>query len=265
MTDLKLICVDMDGTFLNHSMDYNRPRFERLRTIMNDRGIKFAVASGNQYEQLKSFFDNPDELIFIAENGTYIKDKTEVLFEAVIDPDIIEVILSTLKPHTGSFCISTPNMAYAPHGDPNLDSIEPYYFALTLLDDVTHIRERVNKISVIVEEADAPALIQQLNQRMNGQAVAVYSGFKCIDIMPANNHKGHGVDLICRRYGIQRDQVIAFGDNDNDAEMLAYAGISYAMETGSPKVKAIAKFVAPSNQKDGVNTILEAYLVNRSV
>jgi hydroxymethylpyrimidine pyrophosphatase-like HAD family hydrolase len=75
----------MDGTFLNHSMDYNRPRFERLRAMMKARGIKFAVASGNQYEQLKSFFDQPDELIFIAENGTYIKDQHEVLYVSSFD------------------------------------------------------------------------------------------------------------------------------------------------------------------------------------
>jgi HAD superfamily hydrolase (TIGR01484 family) len=80
MTKLKLICVDMDGTFLNHDMTYNRERFERLRSIMKARDIKFAVASGNQYEQLKSFYANPDELIFIAENGTYIKDQHDVLF-----------------------------------------------------------------------------------------------------------------------------------------------------------------------------------------
>lgn len=261
MTDLKLICVDMDGTFLNHDMTYNRERFERLRAIMKQRGIQFAVASGNQYEQLKSFFANPDELIYIAENGTLIIDRTETIFVAELDPKTIQTIYDTVMPITSSFCVSTPHMAYAFENDPNLDSIAPYYHRLTLVNDLSSIHGPVNKLSVILDEHLAPDLIHTLNQRMNGKALAVYSGFKCIDIMTTGNHKGHGVELICRRYGIRPDQVMAFGDNDNDAEMLAYAGYSYAMATASPKAKAVAKYLAPANVEDGVNTILEQHLL----
>lgn len=260
MTDLKLICVDMDGTFLNHDMTYNRQRFERLRTIMNQRGIKFAVASGNQYEQLKSFFSNPDELIYIAENGTYIKDQHEVLFVSAFDPQDLERFWDWLDQHPYSLSISTPNMGYILPHEPRKDFIALYYYALTEIDSFRQITAPVMKLSLIVPEAEGPHVKAQLNALFEGRATAVYSGFDSVDVMVTGIHKGSGVQRICERYGIHPDQVMAFGDNDNDAEMLKVAGYSYAMETASPAAKAAAKYIAPANVNDGVNTILEQFL-----
>lgn len=53
---IKLIAVDMDGTFLSDAKTYNRPRFLAQYQRMREQGIRFVVASGNQYYQLISFF-----------------------------------------------------------------------------------------------------------------------------------------------------------------------------------------------------------------
>ena len=67
---IKLIAVDMDGTFLSDRKSYNRERFLAQYAQMKARGIRFAVASGNQYYQLISFFPEiAHEIAFVAENG----------------------------------------------------------------------------------------------------------------------------------------------------------------------------------------------------
>lgn len=53
---IRAISVDMDGTFLDGNGEYDRARFEKIYVELMKRGIKFIVASGNQYYQLKSFF-----------------------------------------------------------------------------------------------------------------------------------------------------------------------------------------------------------------
>ena len=53
---VKLIAVDMDGTFLSDAKTYNRERFLAQYARMKAQGIRFVVASGNQYYQLISFF-----------------------------------------------------------------------------------------------------------------------------------------------------------------------------------------------------------------
>ena len=78
--NVKLIAVDMDGTFLTNNNEYDQERFTRQYEFMKEKGIHFVVASGNQYYQLRSFFpDIHNELAFIAENGAYIVDQGKVL------------------------------------------------------------------------------------------------------------------------------------------------------------------------------------------
>ncbi|WP_256866546.1 HAD hydrolase family protein, partial [Streptococcus suis] len=55
--------------------------------------------------------------------------------------------------------------------------------------------------------------------------------------------------------------VMAFGDSDNDIEMLNYVGYSYAMENATDKVKAVAKYRAPSHLEAGVLQVIEEYIL----
>ena len=65
---IKLIAVDMDGTFLSDQKTYNRERFMAQYQQMKAQGIRFVVASGNQYYQLISFFPEiANEIAFVAE------------------------------------------------------------------------------------------------------------------------------------------------------------------------------------------------------
>lgn len=57
--------------------------------------------------------------------------------------------------------------------------------------------------------------------------------------------------------------MMAFGDSDNDLEMLAYVGHSYAMENSSESVKAVANYIAPDHNASGVLTIIENEVINR--
>ena len=70
---VKLIAVDMDGTFLSDAKTYNRERFLAQYARMKEQGIRFVVASGNQYYQLISFFPEiAHEIAFVAENGGWV-------------------------------------------------------------------------------------------------------------------------------------------------------------------------------------------------
>ncbi|MFQ7300461.1 MAG: HAD-IIB family hydrolase [Beduini sp.] len=98
---IKIIAVDMDGTFLTHDNQYDKERFMKQYTKMKEEGIRFVVASGNQYYQLRSFFPEiQKELTFIAENGAFIVDQDQELFVAKLEDNdvrkVIEAIISIL-------------------------------------------------------------------------------------------------------------------------------------------------------------------------
>ena len=91
---VKLIAVDMDGTFLDDKKQYNKSRFLSQYAQLKQQDIKFVVASGNQYYQLKSFFPEiADEIAFVAENGAYIVNQGQDFSVAALDKDAVKKIL----------------------------------------------------------------------------------------------------------------------------------------------------------------------------
>ena len=61
---IKLIAVDMDGTFLRDDKTYDREKFARIYQELEKKDIKFTIASGNQYHQITTFFKDFPLLIF---------------------------------------------------------------------------------------------------------------------------------------------------------------------------------------------------------
>ena len=77
---IKAIAVDKDGTFFKSDNTFDEAYFNKIFKSMMDRDMKFIIASGNQYAQLRSFFPEKDQQIaYIAENGavTYQNNKLE--------------------------------------------------------------------------------------------------------------------------------------------------------------------------------------------
>ena len=79
------------------------------------------------------------------------------------------------------------------------------------------------------------------------------------DIINQGNSKLEGIRRVGKEYGFDLNQVMAFGDSDNDLEMLAGVGMSVAMGNGSSSVKEVAKHITASNQNDGIHKALEYF------
>ena len=86
------------------------------------------------------------------------------------------------------------------------------------------------------------------------------SGHGDIDLILPGVNKAHGLTILQEKWGISSDEILAFGDSGNDIEMLAHAYYSYAMENGSEEVKKTARFIAPSNNENGVLEIIDKYI-----
>jgi Cof subfamily protein (haloacid dehalogenase superfamily) len=79
------------------------------------------------------------------------------------------------------------------------------------------------------------------------------------EVLNRGASKGNAVKSVAEEKGIPPEDVMAFGDALNDVSMLEYAGLSFAMANGDPRVKEAAKEVCPSNDDDGVARMIEKY------
>ena len=111
-----------------------------------------------------------------------------------------------------------------------------------------------------MDEEQASQVTRQINRQFEEKLNAVTSGFGAIDLLPIGIHKGWGLRNLMKRWNIEEHQIMAFGDSENDVEMLELAGFSYAMKNAENKAKETARFQAPANTEAGVLQVIEQYL-----
>jgi Cof subfamily protein (haloacid dehalogenase superfamily) len=75
--------------------------------------------------------------------------------------------------------------------------------------------------------------------------------------------KAAGLEFLADRLGFERERTVAFGDGENDIELIAWAGYGVAVSNANDKVKEVADLVCPAVDEEGVAQVLEAYLDSR--
>ena len=241
---------------------------------MEEREIPFVVASGNGMGRLLRIFKGfEDRLTFVAENGSHIYQDGQTLYRNVMPVPLIREVMDYLQEGVKEACfmlahdqrIYMAQGARQPFAD--LEAIEPAQMAaflkrLTYLPDITAFPEQevFYKMGLWVPEPRVPQLVTTFNQAFSGKLTAVTSGYGSIDLMPAGIHKAWGLQRVMDPLGIDPSQVMAFGDNDNDIEMLDLARYSFAVDNASPAAKAAAKFHIPHHSQASVLTSIEDYL-----
>lgn len=86
------------------------------------------------------------------------------------------------------------------------------------------------------------------------------SGAPFVDVMAAGITKAAGLAQLCAHLGIGQHEVYAFGDELNDAEMIAWAGHGVAMGNAIDAVKVVADEITGTNDEDGLAQVVERLL-----
>ncbi|MFP1738803.1 Cof-type HAD-IIB family hydrolase [Lonsdalea quercina] len=261
---IKMIAVDMDGTFLNHDKQFNQARFFKQYAQLKQAGIQFVVASGNQYYQLLSFFpDIRHEIAFVAENGAYVVTAGEPIFCGELAPaDVRKVIevLSAIPYIQFVVCGKDSAYVYASSTDDFLQLIAKHYYRIEQRDDFDGLTDTIFKFSLSVPDDQIPALMAHIGHALDGIVKPVSSGFGFVDLIIPGVHKAHGIALLQKRWQIGNDEVVAIGDSGNDEEMLRQAGFGVAMANAQPKIREIAKYHTESNDQEGALNVIDRVL-----
>lgn len=260
---IKLIAVDIDGTFLDDQMNYNRTIFRKIYQYFKENDIHFVVASGNQYYQLKSFFDDyQDELTYACENGAYIVDNKEAIFHTDISKENVNIITKRLQQDPRiQICICGIKSAYLLNATNKFYNIySNYYHRLEMIENINEIDDTIVKFALCVPLEDSNEIYEELSKDLKGIIKPVSSGHRSIDLIDPRYNKGTAIELLCNKYNITLEQCAAFGDGGNDIEMLTKVKYGFVMENARQTIKDIAYQVVPSNNEHGVlKTLLDLF------
>lgn len=261
---VKLIAVDMDGTFLDDVKQYNRPRFLAQYARMKEQGIRFAVASGNQYYQLYSFFPEiAQEIAFVADNGAWVVCEGDDMFNGEFTVQQYNTVVDHL--------LTLPDIEIIACGKQwgyILKSYHPsfkllaarYYHRLKEVDSFTGIDDVFFKFALNLPDDILAETMIALGESLEGIVVPVTSGHGSIDLIIPGLHKANGLRIVQERWGIEDHEVVTFGDGGNDIEMLTQAGYGFAMQNAPENIRAIARYQAGHNNHQAVLDVIDKVL-----
>ncbi len=261
LRDVRLVVTDMDGTLLDSSHRVS-DRFFKLQQALSHHGIRFAAASGRQYQSIASKMGPIlGEVFIIAENGGLLRYREEELLSTPLDRALRDEVLATLEGIEGAHTVLCgKDRAYLrPPTEAFEAELKEYYTSFEYIDPLQGFAAEIMKIAVYhfdSAEAHIYPAVQPFENRMKVKV----SGAHWVDLSDPRAHKGHALELLQEHLGIPPEATMVFGDYNNDLEMLERASFSYAMANAHPNVLKKARFQTLSNDEGGVEYILEQLL-----
>ena len=258
----KLIATDLDRTLLRSDGTVSEFTRDTVRKCM-EAGVGFTFATGRMYCSALPIARRLQlELPLITYQGALLKGLNGDVMHALHLPGEIaselEEILRKSGMHYNIYAdetlyfssISDHVMAYARH-----IGVEP----LAVPRRLGSIQ--VTQYGVFDEPEPIAELQQRIAEQFGGSLHTVVSGGRFLEICHPMAQKSYGLAQLADRLGIARDEIIAFGDNHNDLDMLQYAGLGVAVENAVPAAKAAASRLTASNDEDGVARLIQELIL----
>lgn len=276
---IKLLASDLDGTLLNSRKEITKEVYDAVEEAAS-RGIDFVPITGRPFGSVPQEVRNlPGVRYVIASSGASIWDMKEnkEIHRDMIPQDMMLEMLDILQDHGFLVMIFADGRGYVSDSDMERamaiacdDEMRAYYRLNR--DCVPDIRKLVESYPQGIEKFtvnfpydedgnmigvdECISLLDPYVDKLH----PVYGGPINLEVSTATAYKGAAIDFLIEKLGLQKENVIAFGDSGNDVDMKGHAGTFVAMENATDDVKAIADFVTLSNEESGV-----AYAIKKLV
>lgn len=268
------IALDLDQTTLNHKGRLSEKNRQAIEYAIQ-KGIHIVVASGRSLSSLPEEIRNIREIRYaITSNGAAIYDlhTEECLKQYKMTGSSIDAILRYTGGLDVAYEIFVDGKAFAqkvyvddpvrfgatPRAIPYIQSTrEP-------IEDIrSFIKEnkcRIESIDVVVKSEEQKLRLWRTLEDNIKDVYITSSVPQLLEISYKESGKHSGVKFLLDYLGLARDELVAFGDGDNDAGLLRFAGVGIAVENASEKCKEAADMVTLSNEADGVAYGIEKLL-----
>jgi Cof subfamily protein (haloacid dehalogenase superfamily) len=260
----RLLVLDVDGTLLTSDGTLTMRTREALRAA-DDAGWHVALVTGRPLPYVLPLVRElaVGEFVVAANGATVAEvDTGAVLYQASLPGRLVRSVLTQARQAIPDLRLAITT-ADRFHVEAGFDLLAPLTKAdaIVVPDARPGPDETVHSTVLFVLGADAIGLLKLLAPVVPQEIHISPSGLPgSVELTPPGVHKGSGVAHLCERVGVERDDVVAFGDGLNDHEMLTWAGHGVAMGNADAETKVIADEVTASNDDDGVAVVVERLL-----
>lgn len=256
---IQAIVSDYDGTIARQGMMEPSEELFVLLYKLLDKGIRFVSASGRQYQNLRDrFAPVADRIDYICENGSLIAYRNEIVYKDVLGrKTALELIRDMEKYEDGEIMVSGVGTSYiVPRTQYFIDRlVKRVRNHVTILKEFEEIEEDMIKISIFWREGIPKEAAKQFHEKYDACLQVADGGNGWLDFTGKTSGKGNALKLLAEHMNIPLENMISFGDNENDMEMLKETGYSFCMRSAKEHVKLCAGHVC-----DSVEEVLDACL-----
>ncbi len=262
---IKLICSDIDGTLLNIDRELSAKTIVQIKQLSPTPFILISSRMPKAMLHLQKELDI-EHLPMIAYNGGLILADNKIISST-------EISTSTTK-SIADFCSDSnlhlslyhndewfaPALDYWAKREANNTKVTPVIQPTqTILKNWEKEHKGAHKIMVMGDVKEIDSLVNYIAKNLNNDIIGYRSKDSYLEIAHKSISKKTAIETLLNHHypGLTIKNVLAFGDNYNDIEMLESVGVGVAVSNSKPEVLAIADALTDSNKEDGVANYLE--------
>lgn len=264
---IKLVALDLDGTLLTSD---KRISEENKRAIQAARakGVQVVLTTGRPLKAIEPFLEELNLLgegnYSITFNGGLVQENTgRVLDKIGFGLEEARTIRAVTQQLDLPLALLFGGTIYTlPSEQPSLYAVLSPLLDAVDIDDADLPDIVYNKAVTAIEATYLDERIPQIPKELHEQ----FEIFKSRDILlewsPKGVHKANGLAKLIQHLGIERSEVMACGDEENDVSMVEWAGLGVAMANASATLKEVASVVLPlTNDENGIAWAIDQYIM----
>lgn len=275
--EVKAVFFDIDGTLVNDSRTVLKSTETAIKSL-KEQGILVGLATGRGPYFVKPFMEQLDLDFAVTYNGQYIFSKDRVISATPIDKQSLRDLIAYAKEHRKEISLGSAeamlgskimSFGMSPFSQWTSQFI-PKKMARTVSRGFNKVVSRAlpqhkEELLELMQQPIYQVLLlasPEESRKIEGDFPHLKftrSSPYAADIINQGMSKLEGIRRVGEVYGFDSNQVMAFGDSDNDLEMLSGVGLSIAMGNGTSSVKEVAKHTTSSNSQDGIHKALEHF------
>lgn len=264
-----LIVLDLDGTLLTDEKVITNKTAQSIQKA-KQQGHAVMIATGRPYRATEYYYHQLGLTTPVVNfNGAFVHhplDRTMKTIHETLSLSVVKEVMETMqKFHWNNMVAEVKDDVYVHrHDELVLDNFKMGKPVVTTGDIQQYLKEDPTSLLIQADESDVETIqthLQQVHAEVVSNRVWNSPWGHVIEVFQSGLSKAAGLAHASKWLDIPKERIIAFGDENNDLEMIDYAGLGIAMANGIDELKSIADDVTTySNNEDGIADVLNKRL-----
>lgn len=266
---IKAIMTDVDGTLLTSKQVVDPRTIESIKKARK-QGILFGLCTGRDADSVRNHLkrwgiEGLVDLV-VGSGGSEIDDYVLNIYQEnhTLKPELIKEVMEHFKDMDCNFTIGYKGKLFAPKDDTYIRMLaEGDGIEYEVVDFDEFLVRPYRKLMIICDPEYMPKIVERAKTFKNEKykASALITSKFLYEYMDPRVSKSGGLEEALKLHHIPLSDCLAFGDADNDYDMLKEVGMGVAMENGSTLTKSVADYITLDCDSNGIGTFIDKHVL----